>query len=301
MILSKFCNIYDAQIKPQIDYIIKNSECDWEPIIYTLDKGRNRFRSALAVLSGNINKLDPKISSTLGAICELLHTAIIIQDDISDRDDFRRGDIAAWKRFGIDRALFSCEQIIAIAMLNSISILKDKITSFLLQIIFEINQGQSMQARSNFKDDLSEDIFQKMYHYKTALGRWAITGPCKINSNDRLFCVFDQFARLLGEAGSVKNDLENIILDNRYDSTSMDLSIGRPTLPLLLLVKSVPTITESHGRLTIKQLLYDNGVYDSCKINIERCVKQAIQLLQEVPQSKDKELLIEWAEYHLCV
>jgi len=301
MILSKFCSIYDAQIKSHIDYIIKTFECDWGPIIYTLDKGRNRFRSTLAVISGNINHLDPEISSTLGAICELLHTAIIIQDDISDQDNFRRGDIAAWKKFGIGRVLFSCEQVITIAMLNSISIMKNETIISLLETLFEVNQGQSMQARSSFKDDLSEDTFRKMHHYKTALGRWAITCPCKINPDNKLFNVFDQFARLLGEAGTIKNDLENIILDNEYDSVNMDLSIGRVTLPLLLLVKSVPTITENSARPTIKKLLYHNGVYDTCKVIIKRCVNQAIQLLQEIPQSKDRELLIEWAKYHLQV
>lgn len=300
MILERFCDIYNKQIEPYINSLMKTFECDWEPIKYTLDKGRNRFRSALAVISGNINHLNPELSSTIGAISELLHTALIIQDDIADRDDFRRGDVAAWKRFGIDRALFSCEQVIAVAIINAFSILKEEATVHLLQTIFDVNSGQSVQTRSTFKDNLSKDLLQKIHHDKTALGRWALTCPCAINSNSQLFQIFDSYARLLGEAGCLKNDLENMIVNNNYDSTNMDLSISRATLPLLRLTKLVQ-ITESTDRSTIKKLLYATGVYSSCKVDIEHAINKAIQLLQKLHESPEKKLLVEWAKYHLAI
>jgi geranylgeranyl diphosphate synthase, type I len=300
MILENFSQVYFTQIDPTINFLIRTFECDWEPIRFTLDKGRNRFRSALAVISGNINQLDPNLSSVIGAISELLHTAIIIQDDIADRDDFRRGDVAAWKKFGIDRAIFCCEQVVAVGISYAFFILKEEAALHLLQTIFEVNRGQSLQARSTFNDDVSPDLLQKIHHDKTALGRWALTCPCVINANSQLLRNFDQYSRLLGEAGCIKNDLENIVMDNNYDSTNMDLSIERVNIPLLRLAE-ITQLKGNEDRHELQKMLYDTGVYISCKDDIERYISEAIYVLGDLPDSAEKKLLIDWARYHTVV
>jgi len=300
MILDKFYSIYNTHISHQINNIFNEYDADWGPIKYTLDKGRNRFRSALPVISGNINKVDMLLTSIIGSISELIHTAIIMQDDIADHDVFRRGELSAWKKYGLDRTLFSCEQTIAISLAKAATSLNTQVTLSLAHAIFQVNRGQSLQVRTQLNGDCTMETLRKIHHDKTVIGRWALTCPCQIISNIQLYNILEKYAFILGEAGSVKNDLENLTLENQYDSTSLDSVNKRVTLPLSRLIKAGKLSTnQSHSLL--KQSLYKSGVYTSCKADIEKSVKEAIQILDDLPQSLEKDMLINWALFHLEV
>jgi geranylgeranyl pyrophosphate synthase len=297
MIIQDFQFIYNSQIKSKIDFVIGEYDCDWDPIIYTLNKGRNRFRSALAVVSGRINQIDPSHSATIGAVAELVHTAIIMQDDIADQDNVRRGDVSAWKKYGLDRTIFACEQVLTIAILLTSSSFSNEITASLIRAIYEVNRGQSLQVRSLLSSGWSQETLQGIHHDKTVLGRWALTCPCKLSNDLSLYNLFDKYARLLGEAGCIKNDLENILLDNGYDSTNLDLSMSRTTLPLTRLIDAGKLHLDD-SRLILKQTLYESGVYDMCTADIERAVEDSILHICDIPLTKEKTLLIGWARYH---
>lgn len=300
MILDEFKNIYHIKVENKINHISNNYDCDWEPVIYTLNNGRNRFRAALAIISGQINQLDENTSATIGAISELLHTVIIMQDDIADNDDFRRGDISAWKRFGIDRVIFCCEQVISVLLINSMNTLNQQATYSLLETIYKVNRGQLMQCKYTFSENCPDFMHKNIHEDKTALGRWSLTCPCTLKNNDKVFSALDKFSRLLGNAGSIKNDLENVLLDNSYDSVKTDASCKRLNIPLSRVANLYP-LTEDFSKEDIKRIIMENGIYEKCKEEIELYVATAIQTLEFLPNGEEKELLIKWAKHHLDV
>ena len=54
-------------------------------------------------------------AARLAAAVETLHNASLIQDDLQDRDELRRGKTAIWKQFGSDIAINATDLLIATA------------------------------------------------------------------------------------------------------------------------------------------------------------------------------------------
>ncbi|HBW85114.1 MAG TPA: hypothetical protein DEF79_13835 [Gammaproteobacteria bacterium] len=72
-------------------------------------------RAALC-LSGSLALGLPADSAVrLAASVETLHNASLIQDDLQDHDEFRRGKLAIWKQFGPDIAINATDLMIASA------------------------------------------------------------------------------------------------------------------------------------------------------------------------------------------
>ena len=46
-------------------------------------------------------------------VCELIHSASLLHDDICDEDTMRRGKTAVWKKFGVPAAICSGDYLIA--------------------------------------------------------------------------------------------------------------------------------------------------------------------------------------------
>ncbi len=65
-----------------------------------LSAGGARVRARLALHAGRaLGRPDPE-SISVAAACELLHNASLVHDDMQDRDEQRRGQVAVWRRYG---------------------------------------------------------------------------------------------------------------------------------------------------------------------------------------------------------
>src|SRR6056297_2071568 len=62
-------------------------------------------RARLALDASEALGLDRSIAISLAVACELLHNASLVHDDLQDRDELRRGQLAVWARFGEDVAI----------------------------------------------------------------------------------------------------------------------------------------------------------------------------------------------------
>lgn len=76
-----------------------------EVVRYHLESGGSRLRANLALEAGQALKLTTEINVALAAICELIHNASLLHDDIQDQSTHRRGQLAAWYRFDANTAM----------------------------------------------------------------------------------------------------------------------------------------------------------------------------------------------------
>ena len=63
------------------------------------------LRGQLALAEGANLELDFQTCLTWATVCELLHNAALIHDDIQDNDPVRRGQPSLWKKFGVAQAI----------------------------------------------------------------------------------------------------------------------------------------------------------------------------------------------------
>ena len=72
-------------------------------------------RAALCLSASLALGLTAESAARLAASVETLHNASLIQDDLQDRDELRRGKTAIWKQFGSDIAINATDLLIATA------------------------------------------------------------------------------------------------------------------------------------------------------------------------------------------
>lgn len=67
---------------------------------YHVSAGGARIRARLALHAGRALGRPETESVAIAAACELLHNATLVHDDLQDRDEMRRGQIAVWRKYG---------------------------------------------------------------------------------------------------------------------------------------------------------------------------------------------------------
>lgn len=102
-----------ARYLPRVDALIHDAAREGcgaaspvlDMVAYQLGSGGKRLRAVLPLLVADALGVDPERVLPFAAACEVLHNATLVHDDIQDGDRHRRGQEAAWARFGVPRAI----------------------------------------------------------------------------------------------------------------------------------------------------------------------------------------------------
>jgi len=311
IILNEFQKMFDEIIIPFIDQL--NIEDKYlKPIFYTLRQKSNKFRSATSLLSAKICGGNYYDVLPIAAVSELIHNSIIIQDDIADDDIIRRGKMTAWKKYGMCHALHSSLYVIP-PCLKILSYLKSPYApqikeKFLMEYQY-VCKSQIKQALLNLSHNMSYDSFLDVHMGKTAIGRWAISASALFYGKNQQAKIFEEFAKKLGDAGSIKNDIEDFLEDDYYEPFCSDIRKGLLTYPIYYYFSKC-NLQEQEDFLKIfgkdkiidyaeiRQKILDKGTILYAAEKGNKLVSEAINILQNISSSQEKQLLIAWANNH---
>ena len=116
--------------------------------IYHLQTGGHRMRAKLALASG-ADRLNAQDNIAAAAACELLHNASLVHDDISDRDEYRRGKPTVRALHGNDVALCAGDLLLTSAFRAASSIddaeTARRLTAFMAEHAGRVIGGQSVE------------------------------------------------------------------------------------------------------------------------------------------------------------
>lgn len=85
-------------------------------IQYHFNSGGKQIRAKLAYLLAVELGTKHKNAITWASVCEILHNASLIHDDLQDQDQFRRNQESVWKKFGAHTAITSGDFLIFLSM-----------------------------------------------------------------------------------------------------------------------------------------------------------------------------------------
>lgn len=284
----------------ELDFIDNNREY-YEPVIYTLEKPSNKFRSVTCFAAAEICDIAEKDVLPLAAVSELIHGSIIIQDDMADNNQTRRKHQAAWEKFGTCHSLHSSLYMIP----DCLRIIKsDAIRESFLFYLQDVYKQQIGQSLLELKQRMSYESFLAIHLGKTAIGQWSITAPAMLSGNKQIESALLNFSQILGDAGTIKNDAEDFMHEG-----FKDVKTGAVTYPIYLYFnrcnqKEQSSFLHIFGQNIdfdydqLKTAFMNKGVYTDCKGKIEKLVSEAIVTLENLPNAKNITLLREWAEYH---
>lgn len=211
------------------------------------NKGGKNIRGSLVCLGYELFTKKKNVEVyKIAAAYEILHTSLLIHDDVMDKSILRRGKPTVFQElggdhYGISQAIclgdvgfFLATKIISQTTFSNE--IKLEIISQFSQIVLDTITGQMLDIKlSKTKTDVSEKDLITLSRLKTA--QYTIAGPLLLGAmiagvnKKNLKNIFD-FGENLGIAFQIKDDLLGIFGDEKRlgKSVSSDIEEGKNTL-----------------------------------------------------------------------
>ena len=199
-------------------------------------------RARLALVSGGLLGLSSQTYIKWAVVCELIHSASLLHDDVCDEDPMRRGKKSLWKEFGISAAICTGDYLIAESFNKLTEIEKGWHQNILLKLLScsvkEIIFGQSLDVSADHLS-LNREQYRKIAIEKTApFIALPIMGMfhCKELTEDECLAL-KEISNELGFAYQYLNDVENII--GTEQEAASDFFKGHPNFMVIRILEKL--------------------------------------------------------------
>ena len=249
------------------------------------------------------------------AAAELLHNATLLHDDVADGSELRRGKPTVMSLMGPSVSVLEGDYWLVKAMEL---ILQDSDTDTTAIRIFsktlsDLAEGEMLQLQKAQSGDTDEKDYLRIIYNKTAslFEAACVSAAISAGVSEDVVKAARDYAVALGLAFQIKDD----ILD--YSGTE---SVGKPlgvdileqkiTLPLLGALNNVSGQKQAEVRGIVKDIVgrpelrddivsfgKENGGREYAKARLEEYVNEAVHALDILPDSREKECLVELARY----
>lgn len=249
------------------------------------------------------------------AAAELLHNATLLHDDVADGSELRRGKPTVMSLMGPSVSVLVGDYWLVKAMEL---ILQDSDTDTTAIRIFsktlsDLAEGEMLQLQKAQSGDTDEKDYLRIIYNKTAslFEAACVSAAISAGVSEDVVKAARDYAVTLGLAFQIKDD----ILD--YSGTE---SVGKPlgvdileqkiTLPLLGALNNVSEQKQAEVRGMVKDIVgrpelrddvvsfvKENGGLEYAKARLEEYVNEAVHALDILPDSREKECLVELARY----
>ena len=157
------------KINKYIDNLPLNIEPDglYAPIRYTLSEGGKRLRPALMMLAYELWKENAEDILQQAVALEMYHNCTLLHDDVMDNADMRRGRPTVHKKWDVNTAILSGDNMLCLAV-KWMGTNPEVATTF-IDTTIEINHGQQHDVDFEKRDDVTEDEYIEMIRLKTSV------------------------------------------------------------------------------------------------------------------------------------
>lgn len=279
---------------------------------YIINSGGKRLRPALVLLSAGAFGYRGTHQHELAAVVEFIHTATLLHDDVVDESTLRRGRETANALFGNAASVLVGDFLYSRAFQMMVAVNNMRIMEVLSDATNVIAEGEVLQLMNCNDADISEEDYLRVIRYKTAklfeaaarLG--AIIGGAERSSEDAMAA----YGIHLGTAFQLIDDVLDYSGNHEEIGKNIgdDLAEGKPTLPLLYLMKHgtsaqenlVRHAIEEGGRAefqTILAAIGNSGALDYTRRQATREAEAACAAISGLPDSQYKSSLLKLADF----
>lgn len=246
------------------------------------------------------------------SLVELLHTATLVHDDVVDDANERRGFFsvnALWKN---KIAVLVGDFMLSQVLLQSIEKDNQDLLKVVARAVREMSEGELLQIEKARKLDITEEVYYEVIRKKTAS---LISTCCEAGAISSVNNEMNETMRLFGEKIGLAFQIKDDIFDygtpeNIGKPTGNDIRERKMTLPLIYALNNAPkeekneliNIIKRHNENPKKvrraiDLVIKNGGIEYAHEAMIKLKNEALNLLQEIPNSEAKKSLISLVEY----
>ncbi|MBY0574519.1 MAG: octaprenyl diphosphate synthase [Undibacterium sp.] len=280
---------------------------------YIISAGGKRIRPVLVLLMAKAYAYQGKNHYDLAAIVEFIHTATLLHDDVVDESSLRRGRQTANALFGnaasvlVGDFLYSraFQMMVSIESVDSMQIMR-----ILADATNVIAEGEVLQLLNMHDPDVSEERYLEVIRCKTAklFEAAAQIGALVSGATPAQMEAAGEYGRSLGTAFQLIDD----VLDYSGKAEEIgknvgdDLREGKPTLPLIYLMKNGNESEQNLVRNCIEQgdesqfaailtAITQSGALAYTEEQAKKAAQLATTAIAQLPESPYKQALLDLA------
>jgi geranylgeranyl diphosphate synthase type I len=246
------------------------------------------IRARLALATGGLLGLSYQTVTKWAIVCELIHSASLLHDDICDQDTMRRGKTAVWKKFGVPAAICSGDYLIAESFRKLTEIDQGWHQNILLKLLSNsvkaIVFGQSLDVSTEHLD-FNKKQYKEMAVEKTSpLISMPMMGMFHCKELSDIECnALEEISNEFGYAYQCLNDMENLYGNEQEAYT--DLIKGHPNIVVMNVLNELSEDMYSQIKKDPKKLirLIEKKHYRSCINEIKKTLENTEKVMHRLP------------------
>ncbi len=300
------------QIDARIREITESQNPDLQAAVdVVVSAGGKRLRPAIVWLVGRLFKGEVERIVNLGAAIELLHNATLVHDDLIDGAILRRGNPTLNTQWSPAATVLAGDFLFAraaelAAATQSMQVMQIFSRTLSTIVVGEIDQLFKSRGLTN-----REDYFRRIYAKTASLFETAAWTTA-------ILCQQDWHTRQALKAYGYEVGMAFQIMDDILDFTGHQGTVGKPvasdlrhglvTLPVIHFLEANPNHPEMAAilrgslkdEILVDQLITEirsSGAIQSALGEARGFIDGAIKTLQTLPDGRERQALIEVAEY----
>ena len=245
---------WDAPVQNELRMVeeqLRESVHSEQPLLteisnYIISSGGKRMRPAVTILifkaTGGIDSA--KVIKVASAF-ELIHSATLLHDDINDHGEMRRGRMAAYKKYGTQKALIAGDFLFVKSFALG-GVFPEKVISVVADACTGIAESEILQSDYERNQDTNVDVYISIIEGKTArpFEAGARVGSYLAEASPAVMDAMGSYGMNIGIAFQIVDDILDITGDEETlgKAHGIDIIDGKPTLPLIIAMQD-----KSHG------------------------------------------------------
>lgn len=240
---------------------------------------------------------------TIAAVCEMVHMATLVHDDVLDEAEIRRRGRTINSLRGNEAAVILGDYLIA-ASYHLCSQLSDQAASLLIgQTSMTICSGELVQLANRGNLSLDETTYFTILQRKTAslIGTACQLGARYAGADETIQHRLRAFGTSIGIAFQIQDDLLDLTADESVvgKSVGRDLAKGKLTLPVIHLLGTAPphdrgralaliesaSVGDDGAAAELVAMLDESGSLNAARDRAQSLVRKALEQLDGLPSS----------------
>ncbi|NBO37140.1 polyprenyl synthetase family protein [bacterium] len=220
-----------------VEYLLTPNEPTNDVLRHIFAAGGKRIRPGLFLLVSQLINYSGAHRMPIAAVCEYIHTASLLHDDVIDNSSLRRGKPTANAIWGDETAVLAGDLIYSTAcrlMVKTRSL--DLIDTFAECIRF-MSESELFQLELLWKSDITREQYDRVVEGKTAI---LFEASCKTPGflaelPSDVCTALGQYGRHVGFVFQIADDVLDYVgsAQDVGKSVAADLRAGKVTLPVL--------------------------------------------------------------------
>ena len=268
---------------------------------HLVSRGGKRARPVTLLLSSACFGSIPPAAKELAVVVELVHSATLLHDDVVDDGLVRRGAATSRRLWGNGMSVLGGDLLLVRSLSRTLEACPQALPE-LMVTLEQLVEGEIVQMRGRSELDVSEAAYERVLRGKTAsLFVWAAAAGGRVGgATPTQREALGRFGEGMGMAFQMVDDVLDYTAGDSGKTLLADLCEGKLTLPLVLAVRERPELMDAVRRIhagdrepvaQVSEAVIQSGACDDVRRRAERHTDDAVEALEQLPDSPARELL----------